>query len=622
VAPTPSQLFSDRSGAAVAERFEEYKAELNKSLSRSDEGRDAFVRGQGLVKNAQAPQADRAAHDERMATIERLSKSLTPDQLAGMQGELDGLRGSLAKDWDASFPASGTMTLPTQLAPIDLEAPAKLLVPRETPLVNMMPRNNTGKGSAVQFRRITGWTNSGVGGIPDILPFMSSEFPSAQSTSNLPPFGGYANTSGGVASGGLGLRRGQKITYASDSKVVNYTEMGLSDSVSWKAEFIGQGFQDIRQLSATALLWSHKMGEERALLYGRGPTANGYTGPITAPTGLTAASATTGGGIAAATYSVLVTAVGSGGESAPSNIITTTAIGTSTGTLTYTFPALPAGATGWNLYALNASTGQFFFQTFVPAGYPSWVLTAYSSSSVTTPYNGVDSTANPNGYDGLLTILLNPAQAGYVGTYVGNSTPANSLNSIGGQTFGAVAQGDKPWQTAFQVLYGASTEPGNYGMDSGAPSWLWNQGTAYGQKLLSDPDQVFVDGAVRAAMGYYVRNAAGGSSAYRITMQTNEATGGLEVGGIVNGIANQVTGKMVNFDVHPYMPPGASIIWSKTLPVPDSEIANTFEVRNVQDYMLQPWPVIQYTYDASTYQLGTLVPYAPAWSGGLVGLVP
>jgi hypothetical protein len=159
-------------------------------------------------------------------------------------------------------------------------------------------------------------------------------------------------------------------------------------------------------------------------------------------------------------------------------------------------------------------------------------------------------------------------------------------------------------------------------MDSGAPSWLWNQGTAYGQKLLSDPDQVFVDGAVRAAMGYYVRNAAGGSSAYRITMQTNEATGGLEVGGIVNGIANQVTGKMVNFDVHPYMPPGASIIWSKTLPVPDSEIANTFEVRNVQDYMLQPWPVIQYTYDASTYQLGTLVPYAPAWSGGLVGLVP
>jgi hypothetical protein len=105
-------------------------------------------------------------------------------------------------------------------------------------------------------------------------------------------------------------------------------------------------------------------------------------------------------------------------------------------------------------------------------------------------------------------------------------------------------------------------------------------------------------------------------------MPAGDATGGMEVGAVVNGIANQVTGKMVDFEVHPYMPPGASFIWSKTLPVPDSEIANTFEVRNVQDYMMIPWPEIQFTYDASTYQLGTFVPYAPAWSGAVVGLLP
>jgi hypothetical protein len=627
VAPTPSQLFSDRSGVAVAERFEEYKAALAKSFGRADEGRDVFVKGVGLVRNARPGRDGLAAHEHRMETIERLSKSLTADQQAAMQSELDALKGSLAKDWDASFPESGTMTLPTQLAPIDLEIPAKMLVPRETPLVNQMPRNNTGKGSAVQFRRILGWTNSGVGGLPDIMPFMSSEFPASQSTSNLPSFGGYANTTGGQ-SDGLGLRRGQKITYAADSKVVNYTELGLSDSVSWKAQYIGQGFQDIRQLSATALLWSHKMGEERGLLYARGVTSNGYTGPIAAPTGVTYANSGSAGGgsIPAGTYYALITAVGSGGETAVSNISSAQTISTSPGTITFTFPALPAGATGWNLYVGASATGTFYFQTFVPGGYPTYVLSAYSSSGVGIPYTAVDTTANPNGYDGLLTILLNPSVSGYVGTYVATGSSTTTINSIGGQTLigGAAptAVGDKPWQTAFQVLYGASTEPGNYGMDSGSPSWLWNQGTAYGQKLLADPDTVFVDGAVRAAMGYFVRNAAGGSSAYRITMQTSEATGGLEVGGIVNGIANQVTGKMVDFDVHPYMPPGASLIWSKTLPVPDSEIANTFEVRNVQDYMMQPWPVIQYTYDASTYQLGTLVPYAPAWSGALAGLLP
>jgi hypothetical protein len=32
------------------------------------------------------------------------------------------------------------------------------------------------------------------------------------------------------------------------------------------------------------------------------------------------------------------------------------------------------------------------------------------------------------------------------------------------------------------------------------------------------------------------------------------------------------------------------------------------------------WPQIQFTYDASTYWLGTLVHYAPKWSGAITGL--
>lgn len=623
MAPKPSDLFSDRSGTAVVERFEEYKAELTKSLTRADEGRDIFVPGEGLVKDARPSAGAREAAEKRVATLEALAKGLTPDQLAAVQGDLDDLRSSLTKDWNNAFPESGTMTLPTQLAPIDLEAPAKLLVPRQTPLRNAMPRNNFGKGSAVQFRRILGWTNSGVGGVPDIMPFMSSEFPSAQSTANLPPFGGYSNTSGGVASGGLGLRRGQKITYAADSQVRTYVELGLSDSVSWKAQFVGQGFQDIRQLSATALLWSHLMGEERALLYGRGVTANSYTGPISAPTFTGAsnvASASTGGTIPAGTYSVMLTAIGGGGESAPSAVVTSGSAITGTGTVTITFPVIPSGGMGWNVWMLNAATGNFFYQGTFPNGQPTAVLTSYTSTGPTTANTStVDTTANPNGYDGLLTILLNPSKSGYVGTYV--SSGSTSQNSISGAVSGSTAAGDTPWQTAFAALYGSATDPGNYGMNSGAPSWPWNQGTAYGQKLLADPDVVYVDGSIRAAMGQFVRKAAGGATAYRIAMVPNEATGGMDVGAIVNGIANQVTGKMVDFDVHPYMPPGNSLIWSKSLPVPDSEISNTFECRNVQDYMMYPWPEIQYTYDASTYQLGTLVDYAPAWSGAITGLV-
>jgi hypothetical protein len=626
-------MFSDRSGTAVLERFEEYKDLLKGSIERADEGRDSWVAksagGTGQIqRNVRPPKDFAQKRDADLGLLDTLAKSVTGDALAAVQGQLAEMRERLAKDWDASFPETGSLTVPAQLAPIDLEAPAKLLVPRETPILNEMPRENDGVGSAMQYRRILGWSNSGVGGIPDLMPFMASEFPSAQSTSNLPQFGGYANTTGGVASGGLGLRRGQKITYSADAKQITYVELSLSDVVSTKAYYIGQGYQDPRQLSATALLWAHKGGEERAMLYGRGATALGYTGAVAAPTGFVAANvvtANTGGTIPNGTYSVMLTAIAGGGESAPSAVATggTAITGSNVGTVTVTFPQIPSGGLGWNIWMLNAATGNFFFQASVPNGNLTYTLTAYNTTGPTTANTSVvDTTANPNGYDGLLTVLMNPAVSGYVATYVSNATPANSVNSVGGGITGSTACGDGPWQTAFAALYGASTNPGNYGMNSGAPSWPWTSGTAYGQKLLAHPQKVFVDGAVRAAMGQFVRKAAGGSTAYRLVMQADAATGGANIGAIVNGIANQVTGDMVDFDVHPYMPVGNSVIWTKQLPFPDSEITNTIVAKNVQDYLYQMWPQIQFTWDASTYQLGTLVFYAPAWSGAITGLVP
>jgi hypothetical protein len=633
VAPTPAQLFSDRSGTAVLERFEEYKDLLKSSIDRADEGRDVWIAksagGDGkIMRNARAPKNFDQQRQADLATIDALAKSVSAEQLANMQGQLDQLRGNLAKDWDASFPESGTLTINAQLAPIDLEGPAKLLVPRETPILNEMPRENDGIGSAMNYRRILGWSNSGVGGMPDLMPFMASEFPSSQSTANLPQFGGYSNTTGGVASGGLGLRRGQKISYVADAKQITYVELSLSDVVSSKAYYIGQGYQDVRQLSATALLWAHKGGEERAMLYGRGVTGLGYTGPVSAPTGFVAANvvtANTGGAIPNGTYSVMLTAIAGGGESAPSAVATggTAITGSGVGTVTITFPQIPSGGLGWNIWMLNAATGNFFFQASVPNGNLTYTLTAYNTTGPTTANSSVvDTTANPNGYDGMLTVLMNPSVSGYVATYVSNATPANSVNSVGGGITGSSPVGDGPWQTAFAALYGASTNPGNYGMNSGAPSWPWTGGTSYGQKLLARPQKVYVDGAIRAAMGQFVRKAAGGSTAYRLTMQLNQATGGFDVGAIVNGIANQVTGDMVDFDVHPFMPVGNSIIWTKQLPFPDSEITNTVTAKNVQDYLYQMWPQIQFTWDASTYQLGTLVFYAPAWSGAITGLVP
>ena len=608
----------DYTGVQVTEQFELYKAALRTAHADHDEGHDVFIPGEGVRKGARTSKADR---ERRMAAIETLSKSLDAGQAAAMAAELADLRETVAKDWNQAYPETGGYN--TQLAPYNLEEPAKILVPRQTPLRNAVPRDNTGKGSALQFRRILGWTNSNVGGVADQAPFLNSEFPQSQGLS-LPQFGGQSTSTGGVqGTTGVPLRRGQKINYAADSKTVNYTELSLSDSVSWKAQYIGQGFEDIRQLSHTATLWAHMLGEEKALLYSRGPSANGYTGPIAAPTGLTASSASSGGTIAAATYSVFVTAVGGWGESAPSNIVTTSAI-TGTGTITITgWPTLPSGAVGWNVYVFTAATGNFFFQTFVAAGSAAavnsgLVLTSYTTSTGSLAQNAADSSANVNGYDGFLTVLLNPSVSGYVATYLANATAANSVNSIAGLgQAGAPAQGDGPWQTMFKTLYGAGVEPGNYAQSGTV--------TIYGQKLLADPDVVYVDGVIRSALGTFVEHgggtglSSGNPGGYRIQISRDEVSG-VKVGSVVTGMVNQTTGKSVDLEVHPFMPVGVSFAWSKTLPVPDSEVANTFAVNNVVDYIGYDWPDIQFTYDFSTYQLGTFVPYAPAWSGAIVGL--
>jgi len=552
VAPKPSEMFSDApNGTAVAERFEAYKAALDASHQRSASGSYRFIPEQGIVKTGQA--------DQIAQRLDTITKGLSAEAATSMAGDLDALKTMLAdlgKDWTTTNPNSSP-----GLVPYDLEEGAKLIVPRVTPLRNSLTRNNSGKGNAREFRRITGWTNSGTGGIADAMAFFDSQ--------------SVTNTFGGVT----GLRRPNKITYASDTKTASYVEQGLSDSVTWKAQFAGQGFANIRQLSQTALLWASMGAEERALLYGRGAAGKGYAGAVSAPV-ISIASSATGGSVAAATYFVKVTARAGGGESVVSNEVNTGALSGSTNQFTVTVATEPNGALGYNLYVSTSTGTETFVQSFV--GNTVTITTTPAGGGAAMP--GADSTSNAQGYDGFLTVLADPAQSGYV------------------KRVNAAITSDDPWQQAFLTLYGASIQPG---------------GGANLDKRLADPDEIWVDGVIRKKLGDYLKGSAT-SSNYRIAF--DQGPGGHIIGEVVNGIANQVTGKMVDLAVHPYMPLGASMVRSRTLPIPNTEIGNTSEVINVQDYMAYEWPEIQMTWDQSTYWFGTLVHYAPAWSGLLLGL--
>ena len=196
--------------------MDEYQGELAKALSA------------GTNVPGQAPSADPVAALEAMAA----TKSLTPDALAGLNNAISAQRLAMQ---DIQKDISLTSPLSTSFAAFDLEAPAKLLTPRPTPLRNRIPRKK-GVGTSHRIKRITGYTGTGTGGQGQIWPGVS------ETTT--------------TAFGSINFERGPKISYTADDIVLPYNSYSLSDSVSFDANFSGLGYQDLRQLSSTSTLYA------------------------------------------------------------------------------------------------------------------------------------------------------------------------------------------------------------------------------------------------------------------------------------------------------------------------------------------------------------------------------
>lgn len=76
----------------------------------------------------------------------------------------------------------------------------------------------------------------------------------------------------------------------------------------------------------------------------------------------------------------------------------------------------------------------------------------------------------------------------------------------------------------------------------------------------------------------------------------------------------------INIMVYPFMPQGASLVRQETLPIPQTNVAETSYFAMVQDLMILNWPSIQMTYDSSSFQVSALINIAPAWQAVLAGI--
>lgn len=554
--PKAADLFDGATPYEAAQKMEEYTDLLGKSLSNA-----SHVPGQ-------APTQDPMAAMEALAA----SKSLTADAAAGLQNALAAQRLAMQ---DIQKEITTTSPLSTSFAAFDLEAPAKLLTPRPTPLRNRIPRKK-GVGTSHRVKRILGYTGTGTGGQGQIWPGITET-----TQNNFAP--GGAN--------GLYLERGPQISYTADDLVLPYNSYSLSDQVSFDANFSGLGYQDLRQLSSTSTLYATMLMEERMMLMARG-TASGYSGALSAPTFTLASPVASGSqtALAATTYYVNVTA--DAGISA--NGFGESILGTEANTavasgdvLTITVATAVTGALGYNIYVGTATgaanlkyqgtlkgTGTFTIQGAGAAG-----LTGNNAAFTTTGAAAsratADTSAYATGYDGILPTVLGP-----------NTGYNNAINSA----FSTSNPGVE-FQNVFANLY---------------------------QNVKADPDMVLLNGNDRKQLSDAIKN--GSTANYRLVIN-DPGAGGTTYGSIVTGLQNEVTGKAVDLMVHPWLNQGVAPVLSFTLPIPDTEVSDVWANFLVQDYMGIQWPVTQFTYDFSTYFRGTFFCTAPAWNGAVSGIV-
>jgi hypothetical protein len=195
----------------------------------------------------------------------------------------------------------------------------------------------------------------------------------------------------------------------------------------------------------------------------------------------------------------------------------------------------------------------------------------YSTTSTTTAPTA-DSSAYATGYDGIIPQIIAGGTVNEVNAQFSTSNPGAEF------------------QTIFGSLY---------------------------DSVKADPDMILLNGADRKQLSDSIKN--GSTANYRLNLSQDES-GGYVGGAVISGLHNEVTGKLVDLMVHPWLPQGVAPVISKTLPIPDTEVSDVWAVVNVQDYQGVQWPVTQFSYDFSTYWRGTLVGYAPAWNGIVTGI--
>ena len=582
-----------------------------------------LVKGVGHVTNGGVPLNDT---DHAGAILTKSHQAILDVRTATMQGawETDQVVGGISNDFwqnrqasaikhmasrDAairkSFSATnlGLSGVPYGLVPFDLLAPSRLIYPVYTLFRNKFPRP-AGQGSSRQVYGLLGISGSQTGGqgiidisVPELVASSNNAFSgsSANWPINLP-------------------KTGSQTEYKLN---VPYRFFGLSESLTWLAQFESQGFEDISALANLVLLQEMMLGEEYQMIAGSSQNLATPAAPTVAVR--TAGSNETGFTGVTTNIAVQVSALNYFGESIAS---------ASSGNITaangqvadVTISPVP-GAQQYNVYVTtNGGTLFLMVGTSVQSG---------TGTAGTTVFQG---TQSANSVGGLRVTLQGAiptagAQPTTVDTGTGGSNrmegiipTLSGLSATGSGPYSNVGfQSSNVWKGGY-INQNVGTHLSTNALFTALDALWENNGmnNVSPGVYKADPSEIVADGGdlMRLANDMLLQGAG---LNYLLNISQDQISG-IRAGAAVAEFVNPVTRSTVKLTVHPWMSQGTALLMSYQLPQTWSHVDNAWEMTVVQDYVSVAWPVIDATFRYSIFLLGSLVAHAPFYSGILQGL--
>jgi hypothetical protein len=492
------------------------------------------------------------------------------------QQTLDLLKGALGTPNDD---IAKTVNVATNLIAYDLQAPAKNLVPINTPIRNRLPRVAGGLGTATNWKVITALTGSGF------------------------------DAMGWVAEG----QRTARMSYSAVDKSASYMTIGEEDQITFEAINAAKTYEDIRATGTMRVLQKMMLKEENALLFGNKSLALGT--PVTP----TLSAAGSGATLPTLTYSVIVVALtgeGFRGASLAAGIPLSSTITGADGN-TYT---LNGGSSMKSAAATQAVTlGQILSCNTTPiAG-----AMAYAWFVGGAGAEKLEAITTINSVTFALPLIGGAQQAA---TTVTADKSLNASYAFNGLLTSAFLGGSGAYQCVCPTGtpgVGTKLTASGRGTVSEIDTMLYTMWNNY----QVSPTVLYMNAQQLNDVSTKCLTGAASAPLLQIVTPPGEGYGGLMAGGVIGFYFNPFAmggGIKIPVLIHPAVPPGTIVGYCEELPMQykSNNVPNVAEVKVRQDYYQIDWPLRTRAQEFGVYAEEVLAVYAPFAIGVITNIAP